>query len=243
MNDTTSLKAKIAGLLAKAERTDNEHERDAFNAKAEQLMIKYGIEQAELEAAGEVKPEEIIEVRIPFTGIYAVVMPDFVHTVARALGNLSVLQSTSWDKKTRTAFVIGHKSDVEAAQVLIASLQLQAQSAMKRWWKSFDDKAWMSNMEQYKARRQFIVSFSYGAADRIKSERRTEEATVSAGAALVLASKMDKVKDHVQTKYNPRASRGGVQGGMAGAAEGRSAGRQANVGTTGISGGRKSLNS
>lgn len=238
-----SLKDKIAGLLAKAERTDNEHERDAFNAKAESLMIKYGIEQAELEAAGEVKPEEIIEVRIPFTGIYNMVMPDFVHTVARSLGNLSVLQSTSWDKKTRTAYVIGHKSDVEAAQVLIASLQLQAMSAMKRWWKSFDDKVWMSNMEQYKARRQFIISFGYGAADRIKSERRTEEATASTGAALVLASKQDRVNDHVQQTYNPKKSRGGVQGGMAGHSEGRAAGRQANVGTTGIGGGRKALNS
>lgn len=238
-----SLKDKIAGLLAKAERTDNEHERDAFNAKAEQLMIKYGIEQAELEAAGEVKPEEIIEVRIPFTGIYNMVMPDFVHTVCRALGNLSVLQSSSWDKKTRTAYIIGHKSDVEAAQVLIASLQLQAMSGMKRWWKSFDDKVWMSNMEQYKARRQFIISFGYGAADRIKAERRTEEEHVSTGAALVLASKQDRVNDWVQNTYNPKKSRGGVQGGMAGHSEGRAAGRQANVGTTGIGGGRKALNS
>lgn len=243
MNDTTSLKAKIAGLLAKAERTDNEHERDAFNAKAEHLMLKYGIEQAELQAAGKVKAEEIIEVKLPFTGIYAVIMPDFTHSVAKALGNLTVLQAKSWDGKTRYAYVIGHKSDVEAAQVLIASLQLQAQSSMKRWWKTFDDKTWMSNMEQYKARRQFMMSFGYGAADRIRSERRTEEATVSAGAALVLASKQDLVNSYVQAAYNPKAARGGVQGGMAGHSEGRAAGRQANVGTTAVGGGRKSLNS
>ena len=236
-----NIKGKIAGLLAKAERTSNEHERDVFNAKAEALMLKYGLEQAELQAAGEVKPEDIIEVKLEFTGIYAVVMPSFVHTIARAMGNVNVLQGTSWDKKTRYAYVIGHKSDVESATMLINSLQMQAMSAMKRWWKTHDQKAWMSSMEQYKARRQFVLSFSTGAGERIKSERKVHEETATPGAALVLVSKQERVDSWMHQNHVVSRARRGAHGSFAGRAEGQAAGRQANVGTTGIGGSHKAL--
>ena len=65
---------KIAKLLAKAERTDNEHERDAYTQQAERLMLKLGIERAELESAGEVKAEDIVEVTREWTGNYAITM-------------------------------------------------------------------------------------------------------------------------------------------------------------------------
>lgn len=237
-----SLKNKIAGLLAKAERTDNEHERDAFNAKAEALMLKYGIEQAELQAAGKIKPDEIIEVRLEFVGIYAIIMPAFAWRISNALGGINVLKSKSYDGKTYYAYIIGHKSDVESMQILLASLQLQAQSAMKRWWKTSELRSILSNMDAYKARRQFIASFAIGAADRIRSERRTEEATVSTGAALVLVSRQEKVDKWMHEQHNVVKSRGGADGSAFGGAAGRAAGRQANVGTTGVSGGRKALN-
>lgn len=237
-----SLKAKIAGLLAKAERTTNEHERDAFNAKAEELMIKYGIEQAELQAAGKVKAEDIIEIKLEFGGIYAVIMPTFAWYVTQSLGNLTLLRAKSWDGKTHYAHVIGHKSDVEAAQLLINSLQLQAMSGMKRWWKTFELRPLLSGMEAYKARREFIRQFGRGAAERIREERRTEEVEVSTGAALVLASKQEAVDKFVQDNYSVSKGRGGAQGSAFGGAAGRAAGRQANVGTTSVGGSRKALN-
>ena len=236
-----SLKDKIAALLAKAERTDNEHERDAFNAKAEQLMLKYGIEQAELQAAGKVKPEDIIEIRMEFGGSYGIIMPTFIHSVARALGNINVLKSKSWDGKKYYVYVIGHKSDVEAAEMLINSLQLQAMTAMKRWWKSYEYRPILSGMEAYKARRQFIASFGQGAGDRIRSERKVEEANVSAGTALVLVGKKEAVDKWMHEQHNVGKGRGGAAGSHHGGQAGRAAGRQANVGTTGIGGGRHAL--
>lgn len=65
MSKLDKMKDKIAKLLAKAERTDNEHEAETFTASAHKLMLAYGIELAELESAGEVKPEEIVEVYRP----------------------------------------------------------------------------------------------------------------------------------------------------------------------------------
>lgn len=235
------IKSKIELLLAKAEGTDNIHERDTYNAKAEKLMLQYGIEQAELESRGEVKAEDITEVRLEFTGVYAVVMPGFVYNVCRALGNLTVLQQNG-ARSTKYAYIIGFKSDVEWAQMLIASLHTQALHGMKRWWKEFDDKQWMTPMEQYKSRRQFVSSFAAGAADRIKSERREEEKDISPGAALVLASKQDQVDAWTHQQHRVGKARGGAQSGMAGSQEGRAAGRQANVGTTALGGSRAALN-
>jgi len=241
MNSTRlqEMKTKIAGLLAKAERTDNEHERDAYNAKAESLMLKMGIEAAELEAGGVVNDEAIIEVKIPFTGIYAVTMPSFVAAVARAMGGIEVLGSSSG--KTRYAYVIGHKSDVERMEMLIASLQLQSLTAMKRWWKGNEERTYLTAMQAYKARRQFIFSFGIGAADRIRSERTEQEAEVSTGAALVLVNKKEKVTSWMNQQHNVSKGRGMHGGGAGAGSAGRSAGRQANVGTTAVGGGRAAL--
>ena len=46
---------KIAGLMAKAESTNHEGERDVFMAKADELMMKYSIELWELAKANEGK--------------------------------------------------------------------------------------------------------------------------------------------------------------------------------------------
>jgi len=52
-NQKDDLLRKIAGLLAKAESTEFEGERDVFLAKADELMMKYSIELWELEQANQ----------------------------------------------------------------------------------------------------------------------------------------------------------------------------------------------
>lgn len=66
MNATDDIARKIGALLAKAERTDNPHEAEAYTRKAEALMVKAGIDEAMARAAagGEVRPERIIERRV-----------------------------------------------------------------------------------------------------------------------------------------------------------------------------------
>lgn len=44
-----SIIKKIAALIAKANGTDNEHETDAFETKARELMAKYGISESDLD--------------------------------------------------------------------------------------------------------------------------------------------------------------------------------------------------
>jgi hypothetical protein len=239
----SSLREKIAGLLAKAERTDNEHERDAFTAKAEELMLKYGIEQAELESLGKVNPEDIIEIKMEFTTQHDAILGGFALKICNALGSLFVLQSRG--RKNRQIFIhiIGHKSDVHAAEALLYSLYNQATSAVARWsrvmLKEDYNYKWADSKVRWRARRQFVVSFGDGAAARIRSERAVQEGEASVGASLVLVSKQERVNDWVNSTYKLKKSKShGIYGSHMGAAAGREAGYNSNVGTTGI-GGRK----
>lgn len=244
MNNVEALKVKIAKLLAKAERTDNEHERDAFNAQAERMMLRLGIEKAELEAAGEVKPEEIVEVTREWRGNYSIVMVPFVSNVARGFGNLTILQNKSRNGMLRTTFIIGHKSDVEEFCRLLDSLALQVMSALKRWQRdNREDRAWMTDMERYTGNRSFITGFGWAVEARLRAERTEEEATASTGAALVLASKEERIQGWMDEAHpNLRPGRGGARthSHMASAA-GQSAGQNASLGNKSVGGGRQAL--
>jgi len=239
------MKRKIAGLLAKAERTDNDHERDTFNAAAERMMLRLGIERAELEAVGEVKAEEIVEESRVFTGNYAIVMVPFMSTIGRSFGNLSFLQSKNHNGMRRTSYVIGHKSEVEEFLRLIDSLSLQVMSALKRWQRETrEERRYYTDMEKYTGNRSFIEAFGYAVSARLRAERKEEEAEATPGAALVLASKMDKVMAWRDEQYgdNLRPSRTGARtyDGLA-AGAGHIAGLQASLGGKAVGGTRGSL--
>lgn len=194
--DLSEMKAKIAKLLAKAESTDNEHERDILNEKAEKLMLRLGIDAAELEAAGEIKPEEIIRVKREFGGNYAIVYIPFVADVANGFGNLTIIQTNYKDRLDRVAHIIGHESDVENFLTLLDSLLLQVKSALRRWQKeNIEARRGLTDMVKYVQHRSFITGFGLQVNERLLALRTEIEEEASTGAALVLASKQDRVDD------------------------------------------------
>jgi hypothetical protein len=238
------MKTKIALLLAKAERTDNEHERDAYNSQAERMMLRLGIEKAELEAAGEVLPEEVIEVTREWRGNYSIVMVPFVSDLAWGFGNITILQNVNHNGMLRRTFIIGLKSDVEEFVALVDSLALQVMSALKRWQRANrDDRQWLTDMEKYTQHRSFISGFGSAVRRRLSATRHEEEETASTGAALVLASKEERIQGYMDDAYpSLRKARGGIQTYSALAASaGHSAGQQASLGEKGIGGGRQAL--
>lgn len=237
-------KRKIAGLLAKAERTDNEHERDTFTAAAEKMMLRLGIERAELESVGEVKPEEIVEERREWLGNYAIVMVPFTSRVGRAFGNLTFLQNQNHNGMKRYSYVIGHKSEVEEFLRLLDSLHIQVMSALKRFQKdNRESRRYMTDMEKYTQNRSFIEAFGVTVALRLQKERKVEEAEATPGAALVLASKMDKVMAWRDEQYKDlRNVRTGARTWDPYAASaGHEAGRTANLGEKAVGGSRGAL--
>lgn len=234
------MKDKIAKLLAKAEATDNDHERDTFMAKAESLMLRLGIDAAELEAAGEVKPEEIVHDHRDWRGNYSITMVPAVYRVLRAYGHLEMYRM-DFSAMHRRTVIIGHKSDVEAFLMLIDSLALQSQSALRRWQKEHrEERRWLTDMEKYNQHRDFLEGFFVAVAKRIRVEKITEEATASPGAALVLVSKEEKVKDFMKQNHGDltpsRAGRKSFGGDASGYHGGVAAGEKANLGEKAIDG-------
>jgi uncharacterized membrane protein YgcG len=236
---------KIAKLLAKAERTDNEHEAEAFTAKAEALMLSMGIERAELQAAGTVQAEKVVQRTVDWSTIYAPTWGQFLYTLSHAWGDLTVLQSR-FGKDSVRSYVIGHERDVEDFLVLVTSLQLQATTAMRRFRRENREERRAYTIHQnFVTDRSFLEGFARECANRLRDMRKAtvEEADVSPGAALVLASKQDRVDEWVAQQY-PKLGKGrsrSQQHSSRGSAAGRAAGRSANLGGKSVGGSRKSI--
>jgi hypothetical protein len=235
----------IAQLLAKAESTTPE-EAEALTEAAEKMMAKYMIDQATIDARRAKKgeaSEKVIQIQIQFTGAYRGELLNLASRVTNSLGTLRMLQSTTWNKgKTFVAYIIGFESDVAQAKLLIESLEVQAAIAVRAWWKENKDSySFLSTYEQEKERRSFVHGFGSGAGDRIWKNRNqiVEEAT--AGTALVLVSRKDKVNDWVDEQYagTLKSSRGrNATGGGAAGGAGFRAGQNANTGERAVSQGR-----
>jgi hypothetical protein len=226
-------KRKIAGLLAKAEGTDNPHERDAFSAKAEKMMLALGIERAELEASGK-GSEDIVQETRDWRTIYAPAMGRFAYTIGHGFGDdLSFLQSRLGKDLVRT-YVIGHKSDVEDYLTLLNSLDLQVWAAVKEYRRETRDaRRYRTIHENFVHDRTFIYGFADTVRLRLQSERREAMETASEGAALVFVGKGARIEEWVEKKYPKRGSgRASRQQTSASArAAGARAGMQASMGS------------
>lgn len=244
-----SMQAKIAKLLAKAESTDSEHEAENLRAKAFELMADWGVSAAMIDAGRtQAEREKVTESSMEFHGGYAKTMVEFGHLIAEALGIKPLIAHRRYEK-SRTLLLIGHKSDVERARILITSLQLQANTALRAWWKGYEPREWMSPSEKTLARRQFLRSFAGSAHKRLlaaaaeaeRAEQERQNAAAPTGSAtssqesgpsvaLVLADRKAEVRQFIAQKYpnigHARASRGSHHG----RAEGAAAGQRADLG-------------
>jgi hypothetical protein len=222
----------IQQMLAKAESTTPE-EAEALMEHAERLMIKYGIEQAQVDArrakSGQ-SSEKIIQKAVPFKGLYKdPIALGMAYSVSIALGNLRFLQMKMGN--TTYAYLIGFESDVEQAELLIRSLEVQAIVAMTDWWKGPGKReyGWMPEYDKRQARGEFIRGFGNGAAARIRESRATIIEESSTGTDLVLVDRkaqVDAFVDRMNVGKGRATSRRGYGSHSAGAA----AGRQANTG-------------
>lgn len=229
---TTSLETKIANLLAKAESTNHPAEAEAFMAKAEELMLKHGIERANLEAKrpGQ-KREDIVTVRITVKNGhgYASAMAASAHYIAPFFSVRSL--KSSLPDGGQVIWLIGHKSDVEQARTLAESLMEQGRKQALHWWKT-EGKAtmpWASDNDAYLARREFIFAFASGAQSRLEETRSRVVEEAATGTALVLVERSKLVDnwidENMQVGKGRASSRksGGYEARVAGKAAGREA--------------------
>jgi len=172
-----SMLNKIKALLYKAERTDSPDEAQALSAKAAELMAKYSIDQALLDATRSKSDREKPGMhRESFKGV-----PYY----ARKLVLFYVIAEVNGCKGIRmdneTVYIYGFQSDIDMAVMLYYSILVQAERELAR-----------TRIPRGENARSFRTSFwayyTHRIGERIKESiaRTKQEAAKEPGTALVL---------------------------------------------------------
>lgn len=211
---------RVRKLLAKAERTDNEHERVAFMAAASALMAKYGIDSLDPERPRQAPGDRIVTVPGPWAGEKA----RLVSLVAQALRCRPLLIGRG-DGGHRV-HVFGFAADLERAELLATSLLLQMATGLAR----------VRPPGEVTAVRAYRRSWLLGFTDEVyrllcEAEERAEAEAPVAGTALVLADRHAEVERAVAAAY-PRIRLSVPRTSGSGYGDGVTAGRRADLGRT-----------
>ncbi|SDM65647.1 DUF2786 domain-containing protein [Nonomuraea jiangxiensis] len=211
---------RVRKLLAKAERTDNEHERATFMAAASALMAKHGIDSLPPAGTRQTPGDRIVTLPAPWAREKA----RLVSLVAQAVRCRPLLIGQG-DGGHRV-HVFGFAADLERADLLATSLLLQMASGLARVRPPADVDA----LRAY--RRSWLLGFT-DEVYRLLCAAESRAAAASTGAALVLADRRAEVERAVAARYPrirmsvPRTSGTGYRDGVA-------AGRRADLGRTGM---------
>ncbi|MEX2659453.1 MAG: DUF2786 domain-containing protein [Acidimicrobiales bacterium] len=217
--------AKVRGLLAKAESTEFPEEAEALSAKAQELITRHAIDQALL-ASSEAQSAPPGARRVPVEDPYAAGKAHLLHAIASANRCRTV-----WSKRYGFCTAFGYPSDLDAVELLHASLLVQATSAMAAAGPQVDARGVTRT-------RSFRSSFLTAFADRIGERlRQTTESSVStADDALgdgrllpVLAAREEAVEEALAEAFPDLVSHRVQIGNHAGWAAGRLAADRAEL--------------
>lgn len=217
-----SMLQKIKALLYKAERTDVEAEALALTAKAAELMAKYSIDQAMLDATRSKAERETPTFHTEsFDGVrYGNRKLVLFYVIAEALGCKGVSSGSG------TLYVYGFKSDLENAKMLYLSLCVQGERFLAR-----------TPTPSYATTRAFRTSWWAGYTSRLSERvkeamaRTRQEASREPGTALVLRDRSLEVRDAFKAAHpSVRTRRVGGGSSYAGHTAGRAAADRADLG-------------
>ncbi|MFG3436853.1 DUF2786 domain-containing protein [Nonomuraea sp. NPDC047897] len=218
---------RVRKLLAKAERTDNDHERTTFMAAASALMAKHGIDSLDPAGPRHQPGDRVVTLPPPWAREKA----RLVSLVAQALRCRPLLLGRG-DGGQRV-HVFGFAADLERADVLATSLLLQMASGLARVRPPLE--AGGGAARAY--RRSWLLGFTDEVYRLLREaeERAVAEAPVT-GTALVLADRRAEVDQAVAARY-PRIRLSVPRTSGTGYHDGAEAGRRADLGRTGVPGG------
>lgn len=225
----------IEMLLAKAESTNFPAEAELAMAQAEKLMIQYGFERAEFNGDNR-QEKKMVQVRFACTGTYHLGKVMAYSNIAGAYQSVDILRLKGQGSVTYL-ILIGEQGDVDDIVRVLNSIDIQAEHAVKAWWATNPPATMFGRQEAWKARRDFIIGFGHGAAQRVRESLVEVVREGGAGTELVLVNRMKDATAHREALYPViRTSKSRVQGGFGGRAAGREAGLKANIGTKSVDG-------
>jgi hypothetical protein len=239
VNDVDNGKLKkIRALLDMAEGEGLSIEAaENYRLKAYELMAKYGIEQALLDAAkpaGSDKPaDRIINLDNPWSMEKVRLMNGLAHAMGCELIHLGRSETGG-----RRVHVFGHESDLQRMDILFTSLVLQIFRELAR-----------TPVPHYETPRAFRRSWILGFADKVSARVReaeqrardevTPKTTDGRSTALVLADRKDMVTRAFENAYPRRRNGGRTTMKGRGYGAGAAAGARADIGGTRIDGGAR----
>lgn len=211
---------RIRALLAKAEATGFPDEAEALSAKAQELMARHSVDEALLDAEAPTRDTAgacRIGVEPPYEQAKAVLL-DAVATAnhCRAV----------WNEALGFSTVVGFEADLEAVELLHASLLVQAASAMTRA-EAAQRAAGRRRTKTF--RQSFLAAYAHRVGIRL---REAAAAPVSEDLLPVLASREVAVTDRLERMF-PETTTTRLRGvsDEAGWTEGAQAAERAQVGS------------
>jgi Protein of unknown function (DUF2786) len=169
---------RIRGLLAKAESTEFPEEAEALSAKAQDLMTRYAVDEAVLDAErGASLTDQVISRRVHLENPYPEAKLRLLAAVGRANGvRVIYLEALA------IATVVGLPVDLDLVDLLFTSLLVQATRAM-----AAAGRAGGAGTRSPSFRRSFLLSYAERIGERLEEVRHqaTDEAAATSGTALV----------------------------------------------------------
>lgn len=269
---------RIQKLLNLAESASTDAERDIFNAKAQALMQRYEISEQMIATARGASAEvqdTITTISVKQTGIFQKERRKVTAAISKA-STVRIFWGDTKAQKEQKGFsgkvypavpksadltIVGFSRDLERLQMLDASVQLQAASALARWEKE-ELNSDLPGWDKFKNRRTFLESFAAGLGDKLymanqqaredfvkdrATETHTAQSEVRTGMELAVRSRRESVNDWCDSHYGTggryRGNRGGGGGSGSSSLAGYAAGQSASVGQGTVGGGRRAIES
>lgn len=245
MSNMDKLKEKIAKLLRQAEDVAGTPEEAVFHAKAFELMAKYGIEEAQVDAAKQGLDVSDLRDAIKWTvriqGSYASAQMLLLHNLALALHSKTVYVK-SYDG-TYSMFVYGVPTHIERIKVLWEILQPQMMRLVKTIRPDYDLSTLKRRynyqtheFETYRSsgsgklksyRRSWIAGFGSAVGDRLRTQEKKALESDSSGALVLFRGDAEKADVALRTEHprlrNSRSSKVDYNGYAHGQRDGRNA--------------------
>lgn len=197
--------ARVRALLAKAESTEFPEEAEALSAKAQQLMARYAIERIVVESgAGSAGPQPVTGRRLWLDAPYVSAKSLLVAAVAAA--NRC---ETVWSEYLGFTTVIGDQADLDAVELLVTSLMVQANRAMLQHGRQRDR---YGGSRTRSFRQSFLISYATRIGQRLRGatdaalgevdDSRALLPVLHARAERVTAARTEMFPGTVQKEFN-----------------------------------------
>lgn len=231
---------RVRKLLAKAEAEGcTEQEAEALTSKAAELMAKYGINQALLNATKPSADNKPTDRKVVVPSPYASMKGNLLYDLATAMG-CRAIELSARSSNGVVIHVFGFRSDIERMEVMYTSLLLQMTNQVLRAevppgatgpGKRAFRRSWMFGFIRA------VVARVEAAENRAKREAEQDTSDGKPGAALVLADRSLAVKSAFDEAY-PKVRTVRITYSVEGYRAGYTSGQQASIGGTSV--GRRS---